>query len=75
MDIDQGKLDELGYGMIISRDLFQALKMTIDFEYQVLKWEGSITLTNKTKKNKYFCESKGALVGTQEGTCLEVSLH
>ena len=35
IDIDIGKLEELGYDMIIGRDLLQALKMTIYFEYQV----------------------------------------
>ncbi len=35
IDIDIGKLGELGYDMIIGRDLLQALKMTIYFEYQV----------------------------------------
>ena len=52
MDIDQGKLEELGYDMIIGRDLLQALKMTIDFEYQVLKWEGTSIPMNKTKLAK-----------------------
>ena len=49
MDIDKGKLEELGYDMIIGRDLLQALKMTIDFEYQVIKWEGTSVPMNKTK--------------------------
>ena len=52
MDIDKGKLEELGYGMIIGRDLLQALKMTIDFEYQVIKWEGTSVPMNKTKLAK-----------------------
>ena len=52
MDIDQGKLEELGYYMIIDRDLLQALKMTIYFECQVLKWEGTSIPTNKTNLAK-----------------------
>ena len=52
MDIDKGKLEELGYDMIIGRDLLQALKMTIDFEYQVIKWEGTSVPMNKTKLAK-----------------------
>ena len=38
--------------MIIGRDLFQALKMTIDFEYQVIKWEGTSVSLYKTKLAK-----------------------
>ena len=52
MDIDKGKLEELGYDMIIGRALLQALKMTIDFEYQVIKWEGTSVSMNKTKLAK-----------------------
>ena len=52
MDLDNGKLEELGYDMIIGRDLLQALKMVIDFEYQVIKWEGTSVPMNKTKLGK-----------------------
>ena len=34
VDMDSGKLEELGYDMIIGRDLLQDLKVVIDFEYQ-----------------------------------------
>ena len=33
VDMDSGKLEELGYDMIIGRDLLQALKVIIDFEF------------------------------------------
>ena len=54
MDIDQGKLEELGYDMIMGSDLLQALKMTIDFEYQVIRWDDVSIPMNRTKlaKNK-----------------------
>ena len=32
--------------------LFRSLKMTIDFEYQVIKWEGTSVPMNKTKLTK-----------------------
>ena len=37
--MDNGKLEELSYDMIIGRDLLQALKVIIDFEYQVIRWD------------------------------------
>ena len=52
MDIDKEKVEKLGHDMIIGRDLLQALKMTIDFEYQVIKWEGISVPMNKTKLAK-----------------------
>ena len=35
--MDSGKLEDLGYGIIIGRDLLQALKVIIDFDYQVIR--------------------------------------
>ena len=52
MDIDKGNFEELGCGMIIGGDLLQALKNTIDFEHQVIKWEGTSVPMNKTKLAK-----------------------
>ena len=39
VDMDSGKLEKLSYGMIIDRDPLHALKVIIDFEYQVIKWD------------------------------------
>ena len=54
VDMDSGKLEELGYDMIIGRDLLQALKVVIDFEYQVIRWDDVSIPMNRTKlaKNK-----------------------
>ena len=38
MDMDNGKLEELGYDMIIGRDLLLSLGMIIDFKYSVIRW-------------------------------------
>jgi len=38
MDMDNGKLEELGYDMIIGRDLLFSLGMIIDFKYSVIRW-------------------------------------
>ena len=38
--------------MIIGRDLLQALKVIIDFEYQVIKWDDVSIPMNRTKLNK-----------------------
>ena len=53
-DVDNGSLLELGYDMVIGRDLLKALKMVIDFEHDIIKWEDSQILMNRTKitKNK-----------------------
>ena len=40
--MDNGKLDKLEYDMIIGRDLLHALRVVIDVEYQVTKWDDSI---------------------------------
>ena len=48
-DVDGGSLTELGYDMIIGRDLLKALKMIIDSKHDVIKWEDSQIPTNKTK--------------------------
>ena len=54
VDMDSGKLKEIGYDMIIGRDLLQAHKVVIDFEYQVIRWEDVSIPMNRTKlaKNK-----------------------
>ena len=50
--MDSGKLEELGYDMIIGRDLLQALKIIIDFEYQVIGWDDVSIPMNRTKLTK-----------------------
>ena len=52
VDMDSGKLEELGQDMIIGRDLLYALKVIIDFEYQVIKWDSISIPINRTKLNK-----------------------
>ena len=47
--MDGGSLTELGYDMIIGRDLLKALKMIIDFKHDVIKWEDSQIPMNRTK--------------------------
>ena len=59
MGIEWGKLEELGYDKIISRDLLQVLKIAIDFEYKVIKWDDvnipmNITELTKNKKNESY---------------------
>ena len=50
VDIDGGKLEELSCNiMIIGRNLPQALKVTIDFEYQVIKQGDTSIPMNRTK--------------------------
>ena len=49
VDMDSGRLEELGYDMIIGRDLLQALKVIIDFEYQVICWDDVSIPMNRTK--------------------------
>ena len=49
---DAGRLDSLGYDMIIGRDLMTSLKMIIDFEYQVLRWENIGIPMNRNKQSK-----------------------
>ena len=50
--MDSGKLEELGYDMIICRGLPQALKVIIDFEYQVIRWDDVSIPMNRTKLTK-----------------------
>ena len=50
--MDSGKLGGLGCDMIIGRDLLQALKVIIDFEYCVIKWDNISIPMNQTKLNK-----------------------
>ena len=49
MDMDNGKLDELGYDMIIWRDLLLSLGMIIDFKYSVIRWGENNIPMNRTK--------------------------
>ena len=49
IDPDKGRLERLGYDMITGRDLLQALKIIIFFEYQVIKWEDTNILLNEFK--------------------------
>ena len=49
VELDNGRLRELGYGMVIHRDLSQALKKIIDFEYQVIKKEDTSVPMDKNK--------------------------
>ena len=50
--MDSDKLEELGYDMIIGMDLLQFLKVVIDFEYQVIKWDDVRIPMNRTKLSK-----------------------
>ena len=54
MDMDNGKLEELGYDMIIGRDLLLSLGMIIDFKYSVIRWGENNIPMNKTKLAKNF---------------------
>ena len=38
-NIDIGDISELGYGMIISRDLMNSLGLTIDLKHKALGWD------------------------------------
>ena len=38
--------------MIVGSDLLQALKVVIDFEYQVIKWDDARIPMNRTKLNE-----------------------
>ena len=49
MDMDNGKLEELGHNMIIERDLLLSLGMIIDFEYLVIRWGENNIPMNRTK--------------------------
>ena len=51
-DIDSGKLEYISYDMIIDRDLLHAIKIIIDFDYQVIKWDDVRIPKNQTKSNK-----------------------
>ena len=50
--MDSGKLEELGYDMIIGRNLLQVLEVIIDFEYQVIRWDDVSIPMNRTKLTK-----------------------
>ena len=52
VDMDRGKLEELSYDMIIGRGLLQALKVIIDFEYQIIRWDDVSIPMNRTKLSK-----------------------
>ena len=50
--MDNGKLEELGYDMIIGRDLLLSLGMIIDFKYSVIRWGENNIPMNRTKLAK-----------------------
>ena len=52
VDMDSGKLEELGCDMIIGRNLVQVLNIVIDFEYQVIRWDDVSIPMNRTKITK-----------------------
>ena len=52
MDMDNGKLEELGYDMIIGRDSLFSLGMIIDFKYSVIRWGENDIPMNRTKLAK-----------------------
>ena len=56
MDMDKGKLEELGYGMIIGRDLLFSLGMIIDFKYSITRWDKIDMLMNRTRLTKNDCK-------------------
>ena len=47
--MDSARLEELSHDMIIGRDLLQALKVVINFEYKVSKWDDVSIPMNRTK--------------------------
>ena len=47
--MDDASLIELGYDMIIGWDLLKALNLIINFEHEVIKWEDSQILMNRSK--------------------------
>ena len=52
MDMDNGKLEDFGYDMIIGRDLLLSLGMIIDFKYSVIRWGENNIPMNRTKLAK-----------------------
>ena len=52
MDMENGKFEELGYDMIIGRDLLLSLRMIIDFKYSVICWGENNIPMNRTKLAK-----------------------
>ena len=52
MDMDNGKLEELSYDMIIGRDLLLSLGMIIDFKYSVIHWGENNIPMNRTNLAK-----------------------
>ena len=50
--MDNGKLEKLGYDMIIGRDLLLSLGMIIDFKYSVIRWGEDNIPMNRTKLAK-----------------------
>ena len=49
MDVNKGRLEKLGYDMIIGKDLLWAPKITINLKYQVIKWKDTSIPVNGTK--------------------------
>ena len=52
VDIDSGELEELGYDMIIGRDLLHILKVVIDFEYKIIRWGDDSIHINRSELSK-----------------------
>ena len=52
MGVDKGKLEELGYDMIIGRDLLFSLGMIIDFKCSIIRWDEIGMLMNRTRLTK-----------------------
>ena len=61
MDMDNGKLEELGYDMIIGSDLLLSLGMIIDFKYSVVRWGENNFPMNRTKLAKNDWEELDAI--------------
>ena len=52
VDIGSRKLEELDYDIIIGRDLPHALKVIIEFEYLLIKWNNFSIPMNRIKVRK-----------------------
>ena len=62
VDMDSGKFEELGYDMIIGRDLLQIPSVIIDFEYQIIKWDDVSIPMNRTKLTKNKIREKNSML-------------
>ena len=62
VDMDSGKLEELGYIMIIVRGLLQVFKVVINFEYQVIQWDDISIPIKWTKLSKKKIKEKNYML-------------